>query len=76
MELIGEAAKSVPNEIRDLAPEIPWRQITGTRDKLIHQYFGVNLDVIWQVTQTDLPSLIPLLAALIDNVDAMTADSS
>ena len=43
LEIVGEAAKKIPKEIRERHPDIPWREITGTRDKLIHNYFGVNL---------------------------------
>jgi len=49
LEIAGEAAKRVPDNIRDLAPEIPWRQMAGTRDKLAHDYFGVDLDLVWDV---------------------------
>ena len=65
IEVIGEAAKQVPDSIRELAPLIPWRQIVGTRDKLIHHYFGVKLDVVWKVTQVELPSLVIELDNLI-----------
>ncbi len=61
IEIIGEAAKSVPVEVRELAPEIPWRQITRTRDVLAHHYFGARLDVMWSVTQEDL---LPLVQAV------------
>ncbi len=46
LEIIGEATKQIPDEARQYAPHIPWKSIAGMRDKLIHQYFGVNLDVV------------------------------
>jgi uncharacterized protein with HEPN domain len=61
IEIIGEAATAVSEEIRQQLPEIPWRPITATRNRLIHGYFNVDLDVVWSIIQNDLP---PLIAAL------------
>jgi len=47
LEIIGEASKKIPNSIRVQYPQIPWREIAGMRDKLIHDYFGVDLEVVW-----------------------------
>ncbi len=57
LEIIGEAAKRVPPDVRDRHPEIPWRRISGMRDFLIHSYSGVNLDMVWKAVQDDLPGL-------------------
>lgn len=57
LEIIGEATKKIPDAVRDQYPQIPWREMAGMRDKLIHDYFGVNLGVVWKTVQEDLPLL-------------------
>lgn len=61
IEIIGEASQKIPPEIREKHPEIPWREISTMRNKLVHEYFGVNLQVVWQTIHEDLPMLIPAL---------------
>jgi len=58
LEVIGEAAANVPDEIRSKYPALPWRDIRGMRNKLVHQYFGINMEVVWQTIQEDLPLII------------------
>jgi uncharacterized protein with HEPN domain len=61
VEIIGEAAKNVSPETRATLPQVPWRAIAGTRDRLVHAYFDVDLERLWQIVAADLP---PLAAAL------------
>lgn len=56
LEVIGEATKRISGETRALAPDVPWKAISGMRDKLIHEYFGVNLEVVWRVVELELPA--------------------
>ena len=65
IEIIGEAAKGVSEELRAKIPHIPWKNMAGMRDRLIHHYFGVNLDIVWQVISTELPELVPELENII-----------
>lgn len=57
LEIIGEAAKNLSNNFKKVNDKIPWREIIGTRDKMIHHYFGVNIDMIWDIVKKDLPEL-------------------
>lgn len=57
IEIIGEAVKNLPIEFTTEFPDIPWKKIAGMRDKLMHHYFGVNLDTVWGVVREDIPSL-------------------
>jgi len=57
LEIIGEATKNLSAEFRNRHPEIPWRQIAGMRNKLIHGYFGVDLGAVWDTATNDIPSL-------------------
>lgn len=56
IEVIGEAAKRLTPSVKNLA-DLPWKQIAGMRDKLIHEYFGVNLNLVWEVVERELPRL-------------------
>lgn len=61
LEIIGEAAGKVPDAERQLLPHVPWRLMAAMRNKLIHEYFGVDPEVVWKTTQEDLPGLIRIL---------------
>jgi len=65
-EIIGEAANQVSQELRDGLPEIPWSVIIGMRNRLIHAYFSINLDVVWRTSTEDIPSIIIELKKLLN----------
>lgn len=65
LEIIGEAARGISQEFRDSHPALPWKTMIGMRDRLIHGYFDVNLDVVWQTVTEDLPPLIAQLEKIV-----------
>ncbi|MGB9758453.1 MAG: DUF86 domain-containing protein [Thermoproteota archaeon] len=66
LEIIGEATKRLSNNIKEKHPEIPWKDIAGMRDKLIHEYFGVDLDAVWDTIKKDIPDLKTKLQTIME----------
>ena len=64
LELIGEAAMHIPDDIRRANPQIPWRLIIATRNRLIHGYLGIDNDTLWSIIGSDIPAMLPQLIAL------------
>lgn len=69
LEIMGEATKNIPDEIRQAYPNIPWKQIAGMRDKLIHSYFSVNVLTLWKAVQQDAPQLRAMIAQVKDDLE-------
>ncbi len=67
--VIGEAVKAIPDDVTRAAPEIPWADIRGMRNKVAHEYFGVDVKVLWQTIREDLPPLLAMLRILTTRSD-------
>ena len=67
LEIIGEATKQVPQEYRDQHAELPWRLMAGMRDRLIHDYGGVDYDIVWQTVAEDVPALLRSIEHLLES---------
>lgn len=65
LEIIGEAASKISEECRQTLPAVPWRPILGMRNRLVHAYFEIDLDVVWYTTTVSLPPLIPILEKIL-----------
>ena len=65
LQILGEAARSISSEFKNNHAEIPWKKITGMRHILVHDYFGIDLDVVWSVIENDLPSLKKQISCLL-----------
>ena len=64
LELLGEAATHIPDGVRGSNPQIPWRLVIATRNRLIHGYLGIDNDTLWSIVRGDIPELLPQLIAL------------
>ena len=69
LEIIGEATRTIPDDFRNLHPEIPWKQINAMRNILVHLYFDINLDRVWAVVEQDLPVLKTSVDAILASQD-------
>ena len=68
LEIIGEAVKNLPDDVKKDYPEVEWRKIAGLRDILIHAYFGVDLEVIWDIVKNKVPELKEMVREILLNL--------
>ncbi|MGB9730055.1 MAG: DUF86 domain-containing protein [Thermoprotei archaeon] len=61
LEVIGEATKNIPKSIRERYPSVPWKKMAGMRNKMIHEYFGVDIKILWKTIKKDIPPLKQLI---------------
>ena len=66
LEIIGEATKNISEELKKKYPQIPWKDLAGVRDRLIHHYFGVNFDIVWNIVKEELPEIIPQVEEILE----------
>jgi len=69
-EIIGEAAKQIPEEIRDKYPLIPWKEMAGMRDRLIHFYFGIKYDIVWHTIKDVIPQVKPAIQKILESLQS------
>jgi uncharacterized protein with HEPN domain len=72
LEVIGEASRNMPEEIRNKYPEIPWRKMIALRNILIHEYFGIDESIVWEVIKTNLPQLKPDIVRVLQEEGRIT----
>jgi uncharacterized protein with HEPN domain len=69
LQIIGEASRALPEEVRALAPEIPWSNIIGMRNILVHGYFEIDTDIVWNAATRDVPALKPAMERLLERLE-------
>ena len=67
LEIIGEATKNIPDNVRRINPDIPWRDMAGMRDVLIHDYFGVDINTVWLTVTKKIPEIKPRVQKMLEN---------
>ena len=75
LEIIGEAARAIPKDFKNQHPEILWTKISGMRNVLVHIYFGIDQDIVWEVVENDLPSLKTSIDAFLNARETKPVDS-
>ncbi len=69
LQIIGEAARGIPEDVRALAPEIPWSSIIGMRNILVHGYFDIDTDIVWDAATRDVPDIKPGVERLLKTLE-------
>lgn len=69
LQIIGEAARTLPGDVRALAPEIPWPEIIGMRNILVHGYFDIDTDIVWDAAMRDVPAIKPAVERLLETLE-------
>ncbi len=70
VEIIGEAVKNIPRKIKEGYPEVPWKEIAGMRDIIVHEYFGIDLELTWEVVRKDVPDLKKKILTIKKNLES------
>ena len=65
LQVMGEAVKKLSAPVKQAHPHLPWKQVAGMRDKVVHDYFGINYDIVWALAKQELPAMLPSLAAIL-----------
>ncbi len=68
LEIVGEASRNIPEETRRSYPDIPWKRMIGLRNIVVHEYFGIDLTIVWEIVTRNLPETQPLIAEMLDKL--------
>ena len=66
LQVMGDATQKLSRQLRETYPRLPWREIAGMRDKVVHEYFGINYDIVWTVADQEMPVLLPQIGAIVE----------
>jgi uncharacterized protein with HEPN domain len=76
LEVIGEASKNIPESVKVKFPDVPWKDMAGMRDKVIHYYFGIDYNVVWKTIKEDVPFIKPILRGMLNSIDRQDTDKN